>query len=72
MAICAGGEAVASVTHYVALPFVRSDESDLVPGEAKELQTAGAAVREALRMAAIAAGAVAFSRTGDSASGEFG
>ena len=59
------------VTYYVALPFVRTDDGEVVAGEAKELRTAGAAVREAQRMALTAAGAVAFSRTGDPAMGEF-
>jgi len=60
-----------SVTYYVALPFVQTEEGGLIAGEAKELQTAGAAVREAQRMASTAAGAVAFSRTGNPAEGEF-
>jgi hypothetical protein len=60
-----------TVTYYVALPFIRTEDGDLVPGEAQERQTASAAVREAQRMAATAAGAVAFSRTGDPGSGEF-
>jgi hypothetical protein len=59
------------VTYYVALPFVQTDDGELVAGEAKEFQTAGAAVREAQRMSIVAAGAVAFSRTGDPADGEF-
>ena len=62
---------MANVTYFVALPFARTDDGELVPGEAKEVQTAGAALREAQRMAATAAGAVAFSRAGDPASGEF-
>jgi len=53
------------------LPFVRTEDSEIVAGEAKELRTAGAAVREAQRMATTAVGAVAFSRTGDPAIGEF-
>ncbi|MEJ0093424.1 MAG: hypothetical protein WDN46_08295 [Methylocella sp.] len=62
---------MANVTYFVALPFVRTDDGELVAGEAQERQTTGAAVREAQRMALTAAGAVAFSRTGDPASGEF-
>ena len=60
-----------NVTYYVALPFVRTEDGDLVPGEAQERQTASAAIREAQRMAATAAGAVAFSRSGDPSNGEF-
>lgn len=59
------------VTYYVALPFVRTEGGDLVPGEAQEHQTASAAIRGAERMAATAAGAVAFSRTGDPGTGDF-
>ncbi len=62
---------MAAVTYYVALPFTRSEDGDLVAGEPAERQSAGAAIREARRMAATAAGAVAFSRTGDPAVGEF-
>ena len=64
-------EALAHVTYFVALPFVRNDEGELVAGEAQERQTAGAAVREARRMTLVSPGAVAFSRTGDPAIGEF-
>ncbi|MEJ0092024.1 MAG: hypothetical protein WDN46_00830 [Methylocella sp.] len=62
---------MASVTYYVALPFVLTDDGELLAGEAQERQTAGAVVREAQRMAGRVAGAVAFSRTGDPATGEF-
>jgi hypothetical protein len=62
---------MAAVTYYVALPFVWTEDGDLVPGEAQERQTANAAVREAQRMAMTSAGAVAFSRSGDPSSGEF-
>jgi hypothetical protein len=61
-----------AVTYYVALPFVRTEDGDLVPGEAKECPTAYGAEREAFRLAAAHAGALAFSRTGDPATGEFG
>lgn len=59
------------VTYYVALPFVRNEEGDLVPGEAQDRQSASAAESLASRMAGTAAGAVAFSRTGEPATGEF-
>ena len=62
---------MASVTYYVALPFVRSEDGDLVAGEAQEKQTSTAALLEAQRMAVRSAGAVAFSRTGDPSTGEF-
>ena len=62
---------MAAVTYFVALPFVRGEDGDLVAGEAQDKQTASAAVRAAEAMARTAAGAVAFSRTGDPATGEF-
>ena len=62
---------MAAVTYYVALPFVRNEDGDLIAGEAQERQTASAALREARRMVETSAGAVAFSRTGDPSVGEF-
>ncbi len=62
---------MATVTYFVALPFVRNDDSELVAGEAQERQSAGAAESAARRMAETSLGAVAFSRSGDPASGEF-
>lgn len=59
------------VTYYVALPFVWNDEGELVPGEAQDRQSAGAAESLARRMATTSAGAVAFSRTGEPATGDF-
>jgi hypothetical protein len=62
---------MSATTYYVALPFVRTDEGDLVPGEAREAQTAAGALREASRLALTHPGAVAFSRTGDPGLGDF-
>lgn len=61
------------VTYYVALPFVVADDG-LAAGEAVECLSAKAAVMraEALSRKPGCAGAVAFSRTGDPATGEFG
>ena len=59
------------VTYYVALPFVRNDEGELVPGEAQDRQSASAAESLARKMADTSAGAVAFSRSSEPASGEF-
>ena len=56
------------VTYFVALPFVRNAEGELVPGEAQDRQSASASESLARRMAETAAGAVAFSphwRAGD-------
>ncbi len=61
------------VTYCVALPFVTPDDR-VAPGEAVECLSANAAVMraEALSRKPGCAGAVAFSRTGDPSSGEFG
>ncbi|QQO34493.1 hypothetical protein JJC00_01955 [Bradyrhizobium diazoefficiens] len=64
---------MADVTYYVALPFVFSDDG-LAAGEAAECLSANAAVMraEALSRKPGCAGALAFSRTGDPATGDFG
>ena len=62
---------MANVTYFVALPFDRNEEGELVAGEAQDRQSAGAAESAARRMAGTSAGAVAFSRTGDPATGKF-
>lgn len=61
------------ITYYVALPFVMADDG-LARGEATECLSANAAVMraEALSRKPGCAGAVAFSRTGDPSSGDFG
>lgn len=64
---------MAEVTYYVALPFVAADDGIAV-GEATECFSANAAVMRAearFRKPGIL-GAVAFSRSGDPATGEFG
>jgi hypothetical protein len=64
---------MSEVTYYVALPFVPSDDG-IAPGEATECFSANAAVMraEALSRKPGHVGAVAFSRSGDPATGEFG
>lgn len=52
------------MTYFVAMPFVRDDDGELVAGEAQERQSAGAAESAARRLAETAAVAVAFSYTG--------
>ena len=61
------------VIYYVALPFVAADDG-VAAGEATECLSANAAVMrvEALSRKPGVMGAVAFSRTGDPSSGEFG
>lgn len=63
-----------TMTYYVALPFTRSEEEgDIVAGDAKEARSEGLAIRMAGLLAVLDGncGAVAFSRTGDPAVGEF-
>ncbi|WP_158808519.1 hypothetical protein [Beijerinckia sp. L45] len=62
---------MAAVTYYVALPFVWSEDGELVAGEAQERQTASAAIRAAQALANTPTGAVAFSRTGGPSTGDF-
>ena len=60
-----------AITYFVALPFERNEEGELVAGEAREAQSDMAARRIASALAGGKAGAVAFSRTGDPSTGEF-
>jgi len=62
---------MSTITYYVAMPFIRTEEEALVPGEAMEMPNATAAIRKASMLAMVNAGAVAFSRTGDPSIGEF-
>ncbi len=62
---------MASITYYVALPFSRSEDGDIVVGTARECSSPMSAIHTARRFAADGAGAIAFSRTGDPATGEF-
>jgi hypothetical protein len=61
------------ITYYVACPFVASDNG-IAPAEATECFNPNAAVMraEALSHKPGYVGAVAFSRTGDPATGDFG
>jgi hypothetical protein len=64
---------MSEITYYVALPFVPSDDG-IAPAEPVECFNPNAAVMraEALSRKAGYVGAVAFSRTGDPATGDFG
>jgi hypothetical protein len=64
---------MSEVTYYVALPFVPSDDG-IAPGEAVECFNPNSPVMkaEALSRNPGYAGAIASSRTGDPATGEFG
>jgi hypothetical protein len=59
------------VIYYVVVYFDRDDEGVLKPGEPREATHAWAAERAASFLARDHAGAIAFSRVGDPATGEF-
>jgi len=65
---------MADVTYYVALAFLQDDGGSPVAGSAEECQSSSSALRraEALSRGLGNIGAVAFSRTGDPTTGEFG
>ena len=60
------------ITYHVMVPFGRDEDGGLVPLEPVECQSADQAKRRASAAATVHAGAIAFSRTGDPGSGEFG
>ncbi len=62
-----------SVTYYVALPFVRTEDG-VAAGQAQECPSATSAVRRAEGMSRLPenAGALAFKRNGDPNQGDFG
>jgi hypothetical protein len=60
-----------SVIYYVVVHFDRDADGSLKPGEPHDATHAWAADRAASFLAREHAGAVAFSRTGDPATGEF-
>ena len=61
-----------SVTYYVAIPFVKTEDG-CAAGEAKELPNEGAAIRyaESLSRNEANVGALAFKRSGDADLGNF-
>lgn len=60
-----------SVTYFVVLPFIRDEDGELVAEEGVEAPNAFSAQRRAQAILGKKVGAVAFSRTGDPAIGEF-
>jgi hypothetical protein len=64
---------IGEITYYVALPFIAADDGIAV-GEAIACSNPNAAVMraEALSRKAGHVGAIAFSRSGDPATGDFG
>jgi hypothetical protein len=65
---------MATVTYYVAMPFLQDDAGMPVAGAAEECQHSSSALRraEAMSRTAGSVGAVAFCRSGDPLAGEFG
>ncbi len=59
------------MTYYVVVTFDRDAKGDLTPGEAREVMSPLVAERRARVLALEHAGALAFSRTGNPATGEF-
>jgi hypothetical protein len=61
-----------SLTYYVAMPFVRSEDG-AAPGQAMECQSEGQALSRAGAMSRdpTNAGAIAFKRSGDPMMGDF-
>jgi hypothetical protein len=60
-----------SVTYHVVIAFDRDAEGELKPGEAREVMSPIVAERRVRALALEHTGALAFSRTGDPATGEF-
>ena len=62
-----------AMTYYVALAFMRSEDGGIVACEPKEARSSDQAIRMAVSLAAMEehCGAIAFSRTGDPAVGDF-
>jgi hypothetical protein len=59
------------ITYFAVLPFTRNDDGNLVALDGVEVPSATAARARASWIARTHGGAVAFSRTGDPAIGEF-
>jgi hypothetical protein len=65
-------EAAMSVTYYVALPFLKTEDG-VAAGAAQEMPNEAAAIRraEAMSLDSANAGALAFKRSGDPNMGNF-
>jgi hypothetical protein len=65
---------MSEVTYYVAMPFLTDDDGSPVAGAAEECQNSAAALRRADMALYVRQhfGAIAFSRSGDPVTGEFG
>jgi hypothetical protein len=61
------------MTYYVVLAFIRSEDGSIIACEPKEARSSDQAIRMASSLAATEGhcGAIAFSRSGDPALGDF-
>ncbi len=62
---------MSAITYYVALPFRRSEDGDMVAGIPHECSSPLNAIHAARRLAYAGAGAISFSRSGDPETGQF-
>jgi hypothetical protein len=62
---------MARITYYVVLPFFRTTDGEVLADEPIEVSDSDRARRQAERVARSKGGAVAFSRSGDPATGDF-
>ena len=62
---------MANVTYFVVLPFIHDTDGELVAEQAAEAPSEHSAMSRARAMIGRKVGAIAFSRTGDPALGDF-
>ncbi len=62
---------MSAITYYVALPFKRGEDGDIVADIPRECPSPLSAIQVARRLASDGIGAIAFSRSGNPATGEF-
>ena len=62
---------MSTITYYVALPFKHDEDGGIVADIPRECPSPLNAIQTARRLASNSIGAIAFSRSGDPATGEF-
>jgi hypothetical protein len=62
---------MSAITYYVALPFKRGEDGELVADIPRECPSPLNAIQTARRLASDSIGAIAFARSGDPETGEF-
>jgi hypothetical protein len=60
------------ITYHVVLPIMRTEDGELVAEDGLEAPSPSAAISRARALSTAKAGAVAFSRSGDPDTGEYG